>query len=276
MVPPEYFQFSANIGVCQTTAVTFPHGISPYQRSMLRLQKNNQRLVWSKIILMEHLEDFNLTLSADDVLRGEGADPKVVRIKKPALLNAASAALAEGFSKLHPTVLIETVRVVEHQHERILLEGGDSFVSPLVARHLAGAEQVIPVLCTIGPELEALASTWMEKAPLLGVALDGLGNAAIESLGQQVCERIGEKAQAVELTSSTPLSPGEPEWPVEVGQPQIFALIDPSRAGISLTTGGMMVPKKSISFVVGIGPEMNQSDRCELCSLRERCRYHRA
>jgi cobalamin-dependent methionine synthase I len=225
---------------------------------------------------MELLEDFDLTLSEDDVLRGEGADPQMVRAKKPALLNAASAALVEGFSKLHTTALIETVRVVEHQHKRILFEGGNSLVSPLVARHLAGAEQVVLVVCTIGKELEELASTWMEKSPLLGVALDGLGNAAIEFLGQQVCLRIGERAQGEDLTSSTPLSPGEPEWPVEVGQPQIFALLDPSQAGISLTTGGMMVPKKSISFVVGIGPEMNQSDLCELCSLRERCRYRHA
>ena len=222
---------------------------------------------------MELLEDFDLTLSADDVLRGEGADPKVVHAKKPALLKAASAALADGFSKLHTTALIETIRVVEHQHERILLEGGNSLVSPLVARHLAGAEQVVLVVCTIGMELEELASTWMEKSPLLGVALDGLGNAAIELLGQQVCGLIGDRAQDADLTSSTPLSPGEPEWPVEVGQPQIFSLLNPSRAGISLTSGGMMVPKKSISFVVGIGPEMEQNDLCELCSLRERCRY---
>ena len=225
---------------------------------------------------MELLEDFDFTLSADDVLRGEGADPEVVRAKKPALLKAASAALHVGFKKLRPAAIIHTARVVEHRHERILLKGGNELASPLVARHLAGAEQVTLAVCTIGAGLEELASTWMEKNPLLGVALDGLGNAAVENLAQQVCGRIGEQAQTKGLTTSAPLSPGEPEWPVEVGQPQIFALLDPSRAGITLTSGGMMVPKKSISFVVGIGPEMAQTDLCELCSLRERCRYRHA
>jgi len=225
---------------------------------------------------MELLEDFVFTLSADDVLRGEGADPEIVRLKKPALLEAASTALRAGIIKLHPVALIRTARVVEHRHEQILLQGGKELVSPLVARHLAGAEQVVLAVSTIGSELEELASTSMEKNPLLGVGLDGLGNAAVEILGQQVCMRIGERAQAAGLTASTPLSPGEPEWPVEVGQPQIFALLDPSRAGVTLTSGGMMVPKKSISFVVGIGPEMAQTDLCELCSLRERCRYRHA
>jgi len=225
---------------------------------------------------MELLKDFDLTLTVDDVLRGEGADPEIVRTKKPALLKAASSALCTGITKLHPAALIHTTRVVEHCHGQILLQGGKVLISPLVARHLAGAEQVVLVVCTIGPELEELASTWMEKDPVFGVALDGLGNAAVEILGQQVCLRIGERAQAAGLTASTPLSPGEPEWPVEVGHPQIFALLDPSRAGITLTSGGMMVPKKSISFVVGIGPEMAQADLCELCGLRERCHFRHA
>jgi len=98
----------------------------------------------------------------------------------------------------------------------------------------------------------------------------------MEILGQQVCGRIGVQAQSFGLTTSSPLSPGEPEWPVDIGQSQIFTLLDPSQAGITLTSGGMMIPRKSISFVVGIGPEMTTTDLCDLCSLRERCRYRHA
>ena len=225
---------------------------------------------------MELLTDFFFTLSADDVLRGEGADPKTVRVKKPALLKAASAALHEGFTKLHPAAIVHTSGIMEHRHEQILLHGGKELTGPLVSHHLAGAEQVALAVCTIGTELETLASSWMKENPLLGLALDGLGNVAVESIAQQVCGRIGQKAQIAGLTVSTPLSPGEPEWPVEVGQPEIFSFLDPSRAGVTLTSGGMMIPKKSISFVVGIGLEMSQADQCELCSIRERCRHRHA
>ncbi len=225
---------------------------------------------------MELLTDFDLTLGVDDVLRGEGADPDIVRSKKPSMLNAATLALNEGYAKLHPAAMIHRSRVMEHRHERILLQDGKELASPLLARHLAGAEQVVFALTTIGPDLEEHASSRMGKDPLLGIALDGLGNAAVKVLGEQVCMRIGKQAEAVGLTASTPLSPGEPEWPVEIGQPQIFALLDPSRVGITLTSGGMMVPKKSISFVVGVGPDMSRDDFCELCSFNERCRYRHA
>jgi hypothetical protein len=225
---------------------------------------------------MEPGDEYNIQLNVDDVLRGEGVDPEVVRLRKPPLLRAAEKALEEGCQKVHPAVIIHEADVVEHRHERIILHGGFELGGSLVAHHLAGAEQVTSVVCTIGSELEDHASRIFANNPLLGISLDGLANAAVEILSQQVCSRLGEKAQTNGLTTSTPLSPGEPGWPVEVGQPQIFALADPSNIGIKLTSGGMMLPKKSISFVVGIGKEMAQTDLCEICSLRERCRYRHA
>jgi hypothetical protein len=225
---------------------------------------------------MELSTDFDLAISVDDILHGEGADPVTVRAKKPAMLKAANLALDEGFSKLHPAVILYQSKVVEHRHEKILLQDGKELAGSLLARHLAGAEQVSVVLTTIGLELEVLVSSKMASDPLLAMALDGLGNAAVEILGEQVCLRIGKQAETVGLTASTPLSPGEPEWPVEIGHPQIFSLLDSSRVGISLTSGGMMIPKKSISFVVGIGPDMSRDDFCELCSFNERCRYRHA
>jgi Vitamin B12 dependent methionine synthase, activation domain. len=222
---------------------------------------------------MELLTDFELPLTLDDVLRGEGTDPAVVRSKKPAILEAASRALAEGISQLHPSAIIHRSPVLEHRHEKMLLENGTELTGPLVSRHLAGAVQVVLALTTIGAELEENASSRMSADPLLAFALDGLGSAAVEVLGEQVCLRIGKLAESRSLTASTPLSPGEPEWSVEVGQPQIFSLLDPSLIGIKLTSGGMMIPKKSISFVVGIGPDMSRDDFCEFCSFNERCRY---
>ena len=194
---------------------------------------------------MELWTDFAFTLSLDDILRGEGADPETVRTKRPALVKAASAARDQGFTKIKPIAVVQEVKVIEHRHERIMLEGGKTLTGPLVAHHLAGAERVAAVVCTLGPALEEYAASLEDL--VLALALDGLGNTAVEAVAQQVCGRLAERAQAQGLETSTPLSPGEPEWPVETGQPQIFALAKPSRAGIRLTEGGMMIPKKSIS-----------------------------
>jgi hypothetical protein len=223
--------------------------------------------------MMEHLSSFELSLTVDDVLRGEGTDPDVARTRRPALLEAAAIALQTGVAKLHPAALSNKVKVCEHRHERIYLQDGTEISNSLVAHHLAGAKQVVFVVCTIGSELEAFASSQMQANPLLALALDGLGNAAVEVLSQQICAQVGKQAQSLGLTASAPISPGLPEWPVEIGQPLIFSMLDPLQVGITLTSSGMMVPKKSISFILGIGRDAIQTDLCDLCNLRERCHY---
>jgi hypothetical protein len=218
-------------------------------------------------------QDFDLNIEVDEVLRGQGADPEIVRARRPALIQAAEQALAEGGPRLRPAALVRELDVVELRHERLILADGSALTGPLVARHLGGSARIAVALCTIGFSLEIEVTRRMGENPVLALALDGLGNAAVELIGQEVCSRIGGWAGAKGLQASTPLSPGSPGWPVEVGQPQIFSLLEANQAGIQITAGGMMYPQKSISFVVGIGTGVSQAEPCELCSLKEICRY---
>jgi len=220
--------------------------------------------------------NWNLTISADDILRGQGADPQIVRNGKQSLLKAAERAASDGFALLKPAALSAEVMVREHRHERIHLVGGTALTGSLVTHQLSGAQRVVVAVCTIGPDLEDAITNFLAVDPLYAMALDGLGNAAVENLAQQVCGLIAHQVEEEGLQASSPLSPGNPEWPVEMGQPQIFALLDPSKAGVTLSSGGMMIPKKSVSFVVGLGPEMSQTSMCAVCSLAETCRYRHA
>jgi hypothetical protein len=222
---------------------------------------------------MNLLINWNIVLNEDDILRGQGADPQIVHSRKPSLLRAAERALVEGPGLIHPRTLTAEKEVCEHRHERILMMGGEALTGPLVTKQLSGAQRVVAAVCTIGPELEEATAQLFDQDPLYALALDGLGNAAVENLAQQVCGNIAELVESEGLQASSPLSPGNPAWPVEMGQPQIFRLLEPSKAGVSLTSGGMMIPKKTVSFVVGIGPEMTQSKMCSICSLKETCRY---
>ena len=198
---------------------------------------------------MTVITDLHLSLSTDDILRGQGLNSELIHVRKPALLAAAKRAYSRGLSLIHPKALTREIAVLARRHDRILLKDGLSLSSPVVMRHLGGALRVVAAICTIGQELEESVTNLLESDPQLALALDGLGNAAVEMLAQQVCADIGKKLQDRGLKVSTPLSPGSLEWPVEIGQPQIFSLLEPARVGIKLTTGGMMIPKKSISFV---------------------------
>jgi hypothetical protein len=222
---------------------------------------------------MTLLTAWPLEIGESDILRGQGMDPASTHGVKPALQAAAERARMEGTCLLHPTAILREFGVRDHRHERIRLEEDGLLTGPLVARHLARSERVVAVLCTIGSELEDAVSRLLMDEPVYALALDGLGNAAVELLSQQICAHIGEQILPTNMTASTPLSPGSPEWPVEIGQPEIFRLLDAPRADIRLTSGGMMIPKKSMSFVVGIGTDMSQEGMCVICSLKDTCRY---
>jgi hypothetical protein len=225
---------------------------------------------------MNIISNLEICPGVEDILRGQGVDPEVTQKRKPLLRLVAERALTEGTNLIHPVALTSEVIVQAHRHERILLEGGWMLTSPQVTRQLAGAQRVVAAVCTIGPDIEDAVSRLMGEDPLYALALDGLANAAVEILVQEICSQIGEQVQDDKMQASTPLSPGSPEWPVEIGQPQILSLLDPFQAGITLTSGGMMIPKKSMSFIVGIGAEMSHANMCEVCSLKETCRYGHA
>jgi len=222
---------------------------------------------------MALLSSWVLDLSTDDVLRGQGADPAVIRSRRPGLVALAERALESGRSLLQPRVAYSRLKASGLRHERLMLDGG-VLQGPLIAQHLAAAEHVAVMVCTIGERIEAEVARTMDDDPSYALALDGLGSAAVEALAAAACRQFEAEAVAAGLKVSLPLSPGMIGWPVPEGQAQIFALIDAGEAGVRLTESGMMVPRKSLSLVLGQGAALEAAgSACAFCSLQATCRY---
>ena len=228
---------------------------------------------------MTVLRNWNLNLNADDILRAQGADPVTIRNRRPVLVEFAEWALKEGLPLLAPQVLFQQYPVKRMRHERLELDPqavsiGQVLTGKLIAQHLGPAQKVIAILCTIGPALEETASELMKTDPMLGWALDSLGSSAVEALALEACNYFEAKASEEGMQTSLPLNPGMIGWPVEEGQPQIFSLLDAREIGVSLTSGGQMQPRKSLSMILGVGREMGKAGRtCDYCSLSETCKY---
>ena len=207
------------------------------------------------------------------VLRTLGADPDTVRRRSSSALKVAEGAVEAGKSLLAPVVLTESFEVEEFRHERLKL-GHGHLSGPLVAEHLHAARSVVLAICTIGPGVEEATSRLFADDPALALGLDAFGSAAVDLLGQAMCRIVDEKADASGEHTSVPLSPGLVGWPVASGQRQIFTLLDGDPAGVKLTDGYMMVPKKSTTMVIGVGPEVaHTGESCDYCSMAATCRY---
>jgi hypothetical protein len=220
------------------------------------------------------IRDFDLRPDADMVLRALGADPEVVRRRRSSALDIAEQAVAQGMGLLAPVVVSASFPVEEFRHERVRLVHAGHLSGPLIAEHLHAAQSVVVAVSSIGPDVEEAASECFAADPAMSLALDAFGSAAVDQLGTEMCRRVDEKAEAEGLRTSVPLSPGLVGWPVADGQRQIFALLDAASAGVRLTEGYMMVPKKSTSMVIGIGREVEHAgESCDYCSMAATCRY---
>jgi hypothetical protein len=223
---------------------------------------------------MPVLTDLQVVLEAAHVLQGQGVEPNHAR---PRAIAVAEGVLDEAQALLTPAALYITIPLCNLQHHTVILEGGAVFEGSLVARALVGATEVALAVCTIGPALEEQVTALAAAGDLLrALALDGAGVAAAEQLSWMVGEHIREQALTRGLRIGMRASPGQEGWPIEQ-QRVLFDLVPAEKIGVRLTASCLMLPRKSISFALGLGPELRpDATACDFCSKRERCRWRRA
>ncbi len=215
-----------------------------------------------------------LNVEVDQVLRGQGADAAVVRERRPRLVAIAETAAALGAELIAPRVAYRVIDVQALRHERLWLEGGGRLSLGPLLTSVASARQVALAVVTIGNQLERVVSETLRQDAPLGLALDGYGNAALEALTAAVCDHLEAQAAGSGQYTSMPLSPGLVGWPVDVGQPEIFSQLDTRDIDVVLNAEAQMLPHKSGSMIVGLGPRQFSEGRlCDFCALRDTCRY---
>lgn len=222
---------------------------------------------------MPVLDSFHPTVTVDQILRWEGADPAAIHRRRPQLAQIAAQSLETGLPLLRPLVLLEEFAIVEIRHQTIRLAGDFVLSGSGLTSALVGAETLLAGIATIGADLEKESDRQMEADPVFGLALDGLANAALDDLLAQVCRRVD--GHPGRYTSAL-LSPGMDGWPVEEGQSQLFHLLPAAEIGVRLTPSGWMLPRKSCSFVLGISTHpFARTSPCQVCGLKETCRYRK-
>jgi len=139
-------------------------------------------------------------------------------------------------------------------------------------------ETVAVAVCTVGPELEEEEARLAAAGELLdALVLDAIGSAAAEAaadaLNLEVCALAAERG----LAAAPRVSPGYGDWDTAC-QPALLELLPIGDLGITLTSGAMMTPRKSVSFAVALGTDEDAArragSRCARCGLKD-CRHRR-
>jgi hypothetical protein len=217
------------------------------------------------------LLDVELSLDEDRFFEEQGA-----ALRRPAMQEAARAGLARAATLVSPAIAYDWFPVGERVARTA--EVGDLIFH--LGRHadlLGPAESAFVAVVTIGPRLEAQS----RELQAAGQALDSF---MLDAAGVFVVGLLLEKARSIAEREAAArgwgvgaeLAPGQLSgW--EIAEQLLVArLLDLDSIGVRVTDSGMLVPQKSASLMVGIGPAYESSQvcaPCEYCDVRETCRH---
>jgi hypothetical protein len=141
--------------------------------------------------------------------------------------------------------------------EQLRLAGGN------ICRHLAGAVEAAVLAVTIGTALEEEVSKLFAAGEYTGgLLLDAAGTAAVEQAADAANGYIADQAARRGLAARSRFSPGYGDWPV-TDQPAMVTLADGARIGLTVTPSCMLVPRKSVTAIVGLTPaDAHEGNRC--------------
>jgi hypothetical protein len=221
------------------------------------------------------LSDIPLAIDPDEVLRFQGYK-KGVDVPGVDVLALFDEALALGRRLMAPRAALRWARVTGRTPDR-LTAGDLALAIPDIGRHWGPVEQIAAAVCTIGEALERrVAALWEQRELPLAMMLDSVGSGAVESLAEYVNDLVCQEGVPLDLSVTNRISPGYGRWDV-AEQPKLFRLCPGAAIGVTLNEACVMTPAKSITFLVGAGPEARVDhyfSQCARCWMRD-CRYRR-
>jgi len=220
-----------------------------------------------------------LTIEIDpqEVLRLQGYR-RPSDVPTPQVLEILRNAMAEARQAFQPRCIYQEFQVDSMDGSGVRLSAGpEVFIREIPARW--GPISTLGVaVCSIGDALEnRIEAMFAAREFPVAFMLDSLGSAAVEALGEALHRQLCEERLAQGLKVTPRESPGYARWAIEEQQ-KVFALLPADTIGVQLNPYCIMVPRKSISFAVGIGLDAvmgTGGSPCRSCDMRD-CAYRRA
>lgn len=140
----------------------------------------------------------------------------------------------------------------------------------IVTRQLRGSEAYALFVCTAGVEFQQLMDRLTDEGDMVRLYI-------AHSIGSVLAERCADQMERVLQSSIDKLgwhrtnrfSPGYCGWHVSQQQ-LLFPLLKGHNTGVQLSPSSLMLPIKSVSGIIGLGPQVRYLEyTCGLCDMKD-------
>lgn len=160
--------------------------------------------------------------------------------------------------------------------KRVLCDGCFETESESLLRNLSGCESVLLMAATLGMEADRLLMKYERISMAKAVVMQAAAAGMIEIYCNERCLEWKAEYEARGLFLRPRFSPGYGDFSLSSQAGILNALDAGKRPGIRLTDGGLMIPVKSVTAVIGISKSRGQClvEGCEACRKKD-CAYRR-
>ena len=129
----------------------------------------------------------------------------------------------------------------------------------------------------MGNRLEDRVAQLMSEGQMLrATVLDAMGSEAAEKTVGYLQKRVSDFATAEGAAITLRYSPGYCDWDI-TQQQVLFGAVDSALLAVNLTQECLMVPRKSVSGIIGLGrveKRLIKRSPCRLCNMMD-CQIRR-
>ena len=229
---------------------------------------------------METSTGFELTFDREAYIELQGERFRRL-LARPGVRAEFDEVFAEIQTIVQPRAAWDRFEIAAFEGQGARLKDGTRIGHGPFRRFMENAAELVLLLCTVGPEVDARIAAHQRRGDMLkGVLLDELATWAVGLVREEALHEITSSIEARGLYSGVPLAPGQSGWSV-AEQRTVFSLLDGGAIGVTLSGSYLMRPIKSTSTALGVGPEpvgprVEGKVPCDFCSLEEHCRYSRS
>lgn len=146
---------------------------------------------------------------------------------------------------------------------------------------LAGCTQIAILSATLGLEADTLIRRGQMSDMTRALIYDACATDLIEKVCDKAASEIVDIVKNDGLSVTDRFSPGYGDLPLDL-QKSVCDVLDTSRKiGVNPTSELLLIPSKSVTAFIGIGPKAALKDniytmckqRCDLCSMKNNCRF---
>lgn len=168
---------------------------------------------------------------------------------------------------------------IDRKEDGIFLKGSNfELIGEDISKMLEDSDKCILMAATLGVEIDNLIRQAQIRDLARSIILDSCASSGIESVCNAISDELEEVYKKEGLFTTDRFSPGYGDMPIEV-QKDFVSLLDAQRKiGLTVSSSGLMIPRKSVTAIVGISKvkQVRRFSGCENCRMFLNCEYRKA